>query len=149
MKTQIPVSSLLHHKGSVVWHISPEATVFDAIKLMADKNIGALPVLANGSLVGIFTERDYTRKIALMGKTSKDTRVRDVVSGEVVCVTQNDSVEECMRLMTEHRIRHLPIVEDRKLLGIISIGDLVNWIISAQNSAIEQMEQYIAGGPQS
>jgi CBS domain-containing protein len=148
MKTQIPVGSLLHHKGSAVWHIAPEATVFDAIKLMADKNIGALPVLANGSLVGIFTERDYTRKIALMGKTSKDTRVRDVVSGEVICVTQNDSVEECMRVMTEHRIRHLPVMEDRKLLGIISIGDLVNWIISAQNSAIEQMEQYIAGGSQ-
>ena len=121
MKTQIPVGSLLHHKGSTVWHIAPEATVFDAIKLMANKNIGALPVLANGSLVGIFTERDYTRKIALMGKTSKDTRVRDVLSGEVVCVTQNDSVEECMRLMTEHRIRHLPVMEDRKLLGIPGI----------------------------
>jgi len=149
MITQIPVSSLLHHKGSAVWHVTPETTVFDAIKVMADKNIGALPVMMQGMIIGIFTERDYTRKIALMGKTSKDTRVRDVVSGEVVCVTQNDSVEECMRLMTEHRIRHLPIVEDRKLLGIISIGDLVNWIISAQNSAIEQMEQYIAGGPQS
>jgi CBS domain-containing protein len=146
MKTQIPVSSVLHHKGSTVWHIAPEATVFDAIKLMAEKNIGALPVLAKGSIVGIFTERDYTRKIALMGKTSKDTRVREVLSDKVICVTPNDSVEECMRLMTENRIRHLPVMEGQKLLGIISIGDLVNWIISAQNSAIEQMEQYIAGG---
>lgn len=146
MKTQIPVSSLLHHKGSAVWHIAPEATVFDAIKLMAEKNIGALPVMSNGLLVGIFTERDYTRKIALMGKTSKDTRVQEVLSNEVICVTPNDSIEECMRLMTEHRIRHLPVVEDKKLLGIISIGDLVNWIISSQNSTIEQMEQYIAGG---
>ena len=146
MKTQIPVSSLLHHKGSVVWHIAPEATVFDAIKLMAEKNIGALPVLANGTLVGIFTERDYSRKIALMGKTSKDTRVSEVLSGQVVCVSPNDSVEECMRLMTEHRIRHLPVLQGPQLLGIISIGDLVNCIISAQNSAIEQLEQYIAGG---
>lgn len=146
MKTQIPVSSLLHHKGSVVWHIAPEATVFDAIKLMAEKNIGALPVMTNGLLVGIFTERDYTRKIALMGKTSKDTRVMEILSDKVICVTPNDSIEECMRLMTEHRIRHLPVVEDKQLLGIISIGDLVNWIISSQNSTIEQMEQYIAGG---
>ncbi len=145
MKTLTPISSLLHHKGSNVWHIAPEATVFDAIKLMADKNIGALPVMSRDLLVGIFTERDYTRKIALMGKTSKDTRVQDVLSGAVICVTPSDSVEECMRLMTEHRIRHLPVMEGRKLLGIISIGDLVNWIISAQNSAIEQMEQYIAG----
>jgi CBS domain-containing protein len=146
MKTQIPVSSLLHHKGSAVWHITPEASVFDAIKLMADKNIGALPVMSRGMMVGIFTERDYTRKIALMGKTSKDTRVMDVLSDEVICVSPNDSIEECMQLMTEHRIRHLPVVEGEKLLGIVSIGDLVNWIISAQNSAIEQMEQYIAGG---
>jgi CBS domain-containing protein len=145
MKTLTPISSLLHHKGSAVWHIAPEATVLDAIKLMADKNIGALPVMSRDLLVGIFTERDYTRKIALMGKTSKDTRVQDVLSGEVTCITPNDSVEECMRLMTEHRIRHLPVVDGQKVLGIISIGDLVNWIISAQNSAIEQMEQYIAG----
>jgi len=146
MKTLIPVSSLLHHKGSAVWHITPEATVFEAIKLMSEKNIGALPVMSRGMLVGIFTERDYTRKIALMGKTSRETRVQEVLSPEVTCVSPNESVEECMRLMTEHRIRHLPVVEGEKVLGIISIGDLVNWIISAQNSAIEQMEQYIAGG---
>jgi CBS domain-containing protein len=145
MKTLIPVSSLLHHKGSNVWHIAPESTVFDAIKLMADKNIGALLVLSRGRLVGIFSERDYTRKIALMGKNSRDTRVQEVLSGKVTCVSPNDSVEDCMRLMTEHRVRHLPVVEGEKVLGIISIGDLVNWIISAQNSAIEQMEQYIAG----
>jgi CBS domain-containing protein len=102
--------------------------------------------MSRGMLVGIFTERDYTRKIALMGKTSKDTRVLEVLSGEVVFVSPNDSVEDCMKLMTENRIRHLPVVEHEKVLGIISIGDLVNWIISAQNSAIEQMEQYIAGG---
>jgi CBS domain-containing protein len=146
MKTSIPVSSLLHHKGSTVWHVPPEATVFEAIKLMADKNIGALLVMSHDRLIGIFTERDYTRKIALMGKTSRDTRVAEVLSGKVTCVTPNDSVEDCMRLMTDLRVRHLPVVEGEKVLGIISIGDLVNWIISAQNSAIEQMEQYIAGG---
>jgi CBS domain-containing protein len=145
MKTSYPISSILHQKTSALWSVAPQATVFDAIKLMAEKNIGALPVVSGGSLVGIFTERDYTRKIALMGKTSKDTRVVEVLSEGVICVSPNDSVEECMQLMTEHRIRHLPVVEGKKVLGIISIGDLVNWIISAQNSAIEQMEQYIAG----
>jgi len=121
-------------------------TVFEAIRLMAEKNIGALPVLAaDGRLVGIFTERDYTRKVALLGKTSKDTHVRDVIAHEILTVTPDDSVEDCMRLMTEKRVRHLPVVEGVNVVGIISIGDLVNWIISTQNAAIEQMEQYIAG----
>jgi CBS domain-containing protein len=146
MITQIPVSSLLHHKGSAVWHVTPETTVFDAIKVMADKNIGALPVMMQGMIIGIFTERDYTRKIALMGKSSKATFVQEVLSGDVICVSPDESVEECMRLMTQNRIRHLPVVEGKTLLGIISIGDLVNWIINSQNAAIEQMEQYIAGG---
>ena len=146
MKTHIPVSSLLHHKGSAVWSVSPDSSVFDAIKLMAEKNIGALPVLSAGKLVGIVTERDYTRKVALQGKSSKETRVWEIISNQVVCVTPEESIEECMRLMTENRVRHLPVVENEKLLGIISIGDLVNWIISSQNSTIEQMEQYIAGG---
>ena len=146
MKIHIPVSSLLHAKGPALWHVAPEATVLEAIKILADKNIGALPVMSQGRLIGIFTERDYTRKIALMGKTSRDTRVQEVLSGNVICVAPGDSVEECMRLMTEHRVRHLPVLDAGKVLGIISIGDLVNWIISTQNSAIEQMEQYIAGG---
>lgn len=146
MKTHIPVSSLLHHKGSAVWSVTPDTSVFDAIKLMADKNIGALPVLSSGTLVGIVTERDYTRKVALQGKSSKDTHVWEIISNQIICVSPDESVEECMRLMTENRVRHLPVVENKKLLGIVSIGDLVNWIISSQNSAIEQMEQYIAGG---
>jgi CBS domain-containing protein len=146
MKTSIPINSLLHHKGSAVWHIAPEATVFDAIKLMADKNIGSLPVMSRGKLVGVFTERDYARKIVLHGKSSKETRVREILSGQPVTVAPDESVEECMRLMTEHRIRHLPVVQNEEVVGIISIGDLVNWIISAQNATIEQMEQYIAGG---
>ena len=146
MKTTYPISSLLHVKTSALWTIAPEATVFDAIRLMADKNIGALPVMSEGRLVGIFTERDYTRKVALQGKTSKQTQVREIMLKDVITVTPDDSVEECMKLMTEKRFRHLPVVEGENLVGMISIGDLVNWIISTQNAAIEQMEQYIAGG---
>jgi CBS domain-containing protein len=147
MKTSVSISTLLHHKGSTVWHISPEAMVFDAIKLMAKKNIGALPVLAKGRLAGIFSERDYTRKIALAGKTSKQTLVKEILSAKVVSVPPEESVEECMRLMTEHRIRHLPVVQNDEVVGIISIGDLVNWIISTQDAMIAQMESYIGGAP--
>lgn len=145
MKISVPVSALLHDKSSAVWTISPKATVFDAIKLMAAKNVGALPVVSNGLLAGIFTERDYTRKVALQGKTSRDTCVGEVLSDRMVTVGPDESVEECMRLMTENRVRHLPVMEGDKLVGIISIGDLVNWTISAQDAAITQMEQYIAG----
>jgi CBS domain-containing protein len=146
MKTTYPIGSLLHHKTSAIWTIAPESTVFDAIKLMADKNIGALPVMSGTRLIGIFTERDYTRKIALQGKTSRQTKVEEILTKDVITVTPDDSVEDCMKLMTEHRVRHLPVMESQSLVGIISIGDLVNYIISTQNAAIEQMEQYIAGG---
>jgi len=145
MKTNFPISSVLTHKTSALWSIAPEATVFEAIKLMADKNIGSLLVMTGGKLAGIFTERDYTRKVALHGKTSKETRVWEIMPREVVTVSPDDSVEECMRLMTEKRVRHLPVVEDMNVVGLISIGDLVNWIISMQNAHIEQMEQYISG----
>ena len=100
---------------------------------------------AEGRIVGIFTERDYTRKVALQGKSSKETRVREIISREIVTVTPDDTVEDCMRLMTERRVRHLPVVDGMKVVGIISIGDLVNWIISTQDATIEQMERYIAG----
>jgi CBS domain-containing protein len=145
MKTNYPVSSLLFQKSTRVWCISPEASVFDAIKFMAEKNIGALPVMSGGKLLGIFTERDYTRKIALAGKTSRETTVFEILSEKCVTVTPDDSVEDCMRLMTEQRVRHLPVVDGSSVVGIISIGDVVNWIISVQSAAIEQMEQYIAG----
>jgi len=141
-----PISTLLHHKTAALWSIAPEATVFEAIKLMAEKNIGSLLVMSGGKLVGVFSERDYTRKIALQGKSSKDTRVREIASSPVVSVTPNHSVEDCMKLMTENRVRHLPVLDGEKVVGLVSIGDLVNWIISAQNAAIAQMEQYIAGG---
>jgi len=146
MKTTYPISSLLHHKASAVWSIAPTATVFDAIKLMSDKNIGSLLVMSEGRLSGIFTERDYARKIALQGKTSRQTLVHEIMHREINTVTPDDSVEDCMKLMTEKRIRHLPVLENGNVVGVISIGDLVNWIISTQSAAIEQMEQYIAGG---
>jgi CBS domain-containing protein len=146
MKTTYPISSLLHHKTSTVWSIAPEATVFDAIKLMSDKNIGSLLVMSEGRLSGIFTERDYARKIVLQGKTSRQTQVHEIMNREIFTVSPDDSVEDCMKLMTEKRIRHLPVLENKNVVGVISIGDLVNWIISTQNAAIEQLEQYIAGG---
>ena len=145
MKTTYPISSILHQKTPVLWSVAPEATVFEAIGLMAEKNIGALLVLTGGRLVGIFTERDYTRKIALQGKSSKQTQIWEIMPKEVVTVSPDDSGENCMRLMTENRALHLPVMKDGKVSGIISIGDLVNWIISTQNAAIEQMERYIAG----
>jgi len=146
MKASVPISALLHHKGTALWSIAPEATVFEAIKLMADKNVGSLLVMSGDQLVGVFTERDYTRKIALQGKKSKETQVREVLSSKIVSVTPHHTVEECMKLMTESRVRHLPVLESGKVTGIVSIGDLVNWTISAQDAAIAQMEQYIAGG---
>lgn len=146
MKTSVPISSLLHHKGATVWSIAPDAAVFDAIKLMADKNIGALLVMSGGRLAGVFTERDYARKIALHGKSSKHTLVNEVLSSTVTTVGPGEPIEECMKLMTEKRVRHLPVMEGDNVVGIVSIGDLVNWIISTQDATIEQMEQYIAGG---
>ena len=146
MKTNYPISSVLTHKTSALWSIAPEATVFEAIKLMAEKNIGSLLVMSGGKLAGIITERDYTRKVALHGKTSKETRVREIMPRELLTVTVDDSVEECMRTMTENRVRHLPVMEGDNVVGLVSIGDLVNWIISTQNAQLEQMEQYISGG---
>jgi CBS domain-containing protein len=146
MKSSGTVSALLHLKGSEIWSVPPETTVFEAIKLMADKNIGAVLVMSGGKLSGVFTERDYTRKVILQGKTSKETRVREICSAEVISVGLHHSVEECMKLMTEHRVRHLPVVEGEKVVGLVSIGDLVNWIISTQSAQIDQMAQYISGG---
>ena len=142
------ISEILQTKGSSVWSISREAMVFDAIQLMAEKNIGALLVIEEGKLVGILTERDYTRKIALKGKSSKQTAVKEILSGEIIRVGPEHTVEECMRLMTDHRVRHLPVLEGEKILGVVSIGDLVNWIISAQNSTIQQLQTYISGYPE-
>jgi CBS domain-containing protein len=141
------ISEILSHKGTQVWSISPEATVFDAIQMMADRNIGALLVTQADKLVGILTERDYTRKVALQGKSSKQPAVKEILSGQVIHVSPDHTVEDCMRLMTDHRVRHLPILEADRIVGIISIGDLVNWIITAQSSTIHQLQTYISGVP--
>jgi CBS domain-containing protein len=119
--------------------------VFDAIQLMADKNVGALPVVEKGELVGIISERDYTRKVILKGKSSKDTPVRDIMTREPVTVHPGDSVGECMQVMTEKRVRHLPVMEGAKMVGLLSIGDLVRRIISAQTATIDNLEKYITG----
>jgi CBS domain-containing protein len=139
------VSAILAHKGSAVWSIAPNATVFDAIQLMADKNVGALPVLENGKLVGIISERDYTRKVILKGKSSKETPVRDIMTVELVTAHPGDSISECMHVMTEKRVRHLPVMEGVEMVGLVSIGDLVRRIISAQTAAIDNLEKYITG----
>lgn len=149
MTHSIPIGEILSQKGNSVWSVSPETTVLDAIKMMAEKNVGALLVTKDGKLSGILSERDYTRNVVLKGRSSKDTSVREIISGRVVTVSPDHTVEECMRLMTEHRVRHLPVVVGNKILGVISIGDLVNTIISSQNSAIQQLETYITGLPPS
>jgi CBS domain-containing protein len=139
------VGAILAHKGSAVWSIAPNATVFDAIQLMADKNVGALPVIENGGLVGIISERDYTRKVILKGKSSKETPVKDIMTQELLTAHSGDSVTECMHVMTEKRVRHLPVVEGGQMIGLISIGDLVRRIISAQTATIDNLEKYITG----
>lgn len=139
------VSAVLDRKGAHVWSIAPNATVFDAIQLMADRNVGALPVVEDNKLIGIVSERDYTRKVALMGKASKQTLVREIMFTPVIPVTPDHTVEECLHMMTEHRVRHLPVLKGDKLVGIVSIGDLVNWTISAQTATISHLENYIAG----
>jgi len=145
MTTTGTIGTILHHKGSTVWTISAKATVFEAIELLAEKNIGALPVMEGDRLIGIFSERDYTRKIALEGKSSKLTPVREIISTAVIAVTPHHTIEEAMRLMTEKRIRHLPVMDGDRMVGFVSIGDMVNWIISAQSATIDQMKSYLAG----
>ena len=143
MKT---VAHILKSKSDQnVYTITPTASVLDALKLMAEKNVGALLVMDGEQIAGIITERDYARKIILKGRSSKDTPVRDIITSSVMCLRPEQTSEECMMLMTENRLRHLPILDNGKLVGLISIGDLVKDIISEQQFIIEQLEHYIAG----
>jgi len=142
-----PISELIQSKGSSVWTVSPETMVYDAIQMMSDKDVGALVVSKDGKMVGMMSERDYTRKIVLKGKSSRTTPVGEILSETVVQVTPETTVQECLHLMTQSRIRHLPVLKDETLAGIISIGDLVNWVIQAQSSTIQQLETYISGYP--
>jgi CBS domain-containing protein len=139
------VRHILDSKGSRIWHIAAEDSVLDAIKLMAEKHIGALLVMDGDDLNGIVSERDYARKVILRGKSSRETPVRDIMTAEVVTTELQETVERCMTLMTEKRIRHLPVVEDGRVVGVLSIGDLVKAIIAEQQFQIEQLEHYIAG----
>ncbi len=136
---------LLEAKGSDVWSIHPDAAVYDAIEMMADKGVGALMVLDGGAVVGVISERDYARKVILRGRSSKDTAVKEIMTARVIYARPDQTVEECMALMTEKRIRHLPVVDGEDLLGVISIGDLVKTMLAEQQFVIEQLEQYISG----
>lgn len=139
------VRQLLQQKGHEVSIIRPDQTVFDALRLMADANIGSLLVMENGKLIGVISERLYARKVALKGKTSPTTAVKDIMETEVVYVRPEQSIEECMALMTAKRVRHLPVLDGEKVVGIISIGDLVKSIIGDQKFVIEQLEHYVHG----
>ena len=139
------VKQLLANKPSLLWFIPPDATAYDGIKMLAEKSVGALPVMKEDNLVGMFSERDYARKVALKGKSSLDTPVSEVMTTQVVCVHLDQTNEDCMALMTDKRIRHLPVLDNGKVVGVISIGDLVKDIISEQKFVIEQLEHYIMG----
>jgi len=140
------VRSLLDQKGRDVWNIAPDETVYDAIAKMAEKSVGALPVVSQGRLVGIVSERDYARKVILEGRSSKDTQVHEIMTAGPITVTPEATLDECMWIMTRDRVRHLPVLEGGNLAGIVSIGDLVRAIISAQAFTIDQLHSYIAAG---
>jgi CBS domain-containing protein len=137
------VGLVLKFKGYNVWHVSPQACVYEAIELMAEKHVGALMVVEGENLVGVVSERDYARKVILQGKSSKQTPVSEIMTGPAISLAPEQTVEDAMRIMTERRIRHLPVVEDGKILGVLSIGDLVRWMISAQQQTISQLHNYI------
>jgi CBS domain-containing protein len=145
MEPRDPIRSVLKHKGGNVWTVPPSASVYDALAMMGEKQVGALLVMEDAKLVGILSERDYARKVILKGRSSKDTPVGEIMTSPVRYVTPKESVDECMRIMTASRVRHLPVVEDEKVVGIVSIGDLVSWIISAQADTIHQLHSYITG----
>ncbi|MCP4418206.1 MAG: CBS domain-containing protein [Chloroflexi bacterium] len=140
------IRQLIERKGNEIWFTSPEDTVYDALLLLAEKNIGALLVIQDGQLVGIVSERDYARKVALQGKTSMQTPVREIMTKNVVTISPQSSVNDAMMLMTHKQFRHLPVIEDDNIIGIISIGDLVKSIIADQAFTINQLEKYITGG---
>jgi CBS domain-containing protein len=141
----VSVRQLLSRKGAEVWSIDAEEPVLEAIQMMADRRVGALPVTRNGELVGVVSERDYARKVILLGRSSAETPVWQIMSSPVITVTPAEDARKCMQLMTEKRIRHLPVVDGGRMIGVISIGDLVRAVIEDQEQTIEQLERFIAG----
>ncbi len=139
------VKQLLEYKGNDIWSVKPEDLIIDALKLMAEKNTGALMVMKMGKVVGIVSERDYARKVVLSGKVETTCKVREIMTRDVLCTTPNHSVEDCMALMSDRRIRHLPVCTDGEVIGVISIGDIVKSVISQKEFLIEQLENYITG----
>ena len=145
MKPADPIRFILEQKGRDVWSLPPEASVYEAIKMMSEKQVGALLVMRNNNLLGFISERDYARKVILQGRSSRETRVSEIMSAPVMTVSPAHTIDECMRLMTDNRFRHLPVMENGRVTGIVSIGDLVRWIISSQEETIQQLHSYIAG----
>lgn len=139
------VKHLLKEKGNAIWSVTPDTMVYDALKLMAEREVGALLVLEGGKLVGIISERDYARKVILKGKSSLDTPVKEIMTPRVQFVRPEQTVEECMALMTDKRIRHLPVLVDDQVIGVLSIGDLVKAVISEKDFMLKQLENYITG----
>lgn len=139
------VRDILQIKGGEVWTTTPGNTVYQAIGLMGEKNIGALVAVENGEVVGVLSERDYSRKIVLQGRTSRDTLVGEILTRPAITVRVKDSIERCMELMTTNRIRHLPVIEDGRLVGLVSIGDLMSWVMQSQRHTILQLQGYISG----
>ena len=145
MELHDSIEHILRLKGSQVYSITPDATVYEALAELADKNVGALVVMHGTDLVGIFSERDYARKVILKDRSSKEMSVDEIMSSPCVTVSPRTTVDECMRRMTDQRCRHLPVVEGEKVVGVVSIGDLVNWIMTVQDLTIHQLEDYITG----
>lgn len=139
------ITDILKQKNREIWSVSPTATVYETIEMMSDKHVGALLVISDDKLVGIISERDYARKVILKGRSSKETLVMEIMTNPVIFVPPEYTVGECMKIMTDNRIRHLPVVEDEKVVGVVSLGDLVKWVISEQEETIHQLTNYITG----